>query len=159
MNSTTLQALRRLLFFTQAEAAALVGGVSERAWIHWESGTRPVPQDVDSRMQELAAWRENAVINAGDAIACAAKELPDGAEFEPPALVWYASVEDWMTLPGREPLLWRPQCSAIAHLCATHGCVAVKFDGPIYAQWLRASGHQDSEQTRCMWAADHMPRS
>lgn len=153
MNSTTLQALRRLLFFTQAEAAALIGGVSERSWIHWERGTRSVPGDVSNRIRDLLAWRINALQAAGEAITEGLSKAPIDADIAPPALIWYTSVEDWMTLPGREPVLWRPQCSVIAELCATHNCITIPFDGPAYSRWLNETHQPDLEQTRGLWAA------
>lgn len=153
MNSTTLQALRRLLFFTQAEAAILIGCVSERSWIHWERGTRPVPGDVSKRIHDLLAWRMKALQGASETISHALSKVPLDADIGPTVLVWYTSVEDWMTLPGREPVLWHPQCSVIAELCATHNCITIPFDGPAYSRWLNETHQPDLEQTRGLWAA------
>ncbi|HJV73154.1 MAG TPA: DUF1870 family protein [Noviherbaspirillum sp.] len=151
MTPTTLQALRRLLFFTQPEAAALIGGVTERSWKYWEQGARSIPADVIERIGQLVAWRQNAIQTASATIAEHLASAPSGVEIVPPALIWYASIEDWMTLPDREPVMWRPQCSVIAELCALHGAVAVPFDAPAYAAWL---GKQpDSESMRSQWAA------
>lgn len=145
MKSHELEALRRLLFFSVPEAAALIGGVSEQAWRRWESGARAVPEDVAARLHGLADWRQAAIDAAVRQIGAA----PEAAV----ALVWYGSLDDWATLPGREPALWRPQQSAAAALAGEFpGRVAlVGFDGPAYASWL--SGCPDNETARAQWAA------
>lgn len=150
MNSTTLQALRRLLFFTTPEAAALVGGVSERSWRMWEDGTRTIKPDVIDRMQSLLQWR-NLALSAARSLYDDQKTLIPESEKLELVLVWYDTIEDWMTLQGREPQVWRPHCSVIAQLCAEYGAVAVKFNGPAYSRWL--SNRADSEQMRGEWAA------
>jgi len=85
--------LRKLLFFTVAEAAELVSLTSERAWIHWEAGKRKVPEDVAAKMWELANYRGSLIdVNRGWAI------------------TYYA---DRDTFPGN-PEEWRPHQSAMA---------------------------------------------
>jgi hypothetical protein len=61
-----LAALRRLLFFSAAEAADFIGRVNEQAWHRWEEGSRPVPDDVAERILDLVAWR-HAQIEAASA--------------------------------------------------------------------------------------------
>ena len=61
MTPETLQALRRLLFFTTAEAAELIGGVSERSWQYWESGKRTIPDDVIETVAHLCRWRNEQI--------------------------------------------------------------------------------------------------
>jgi hypothetical protein len=149
MTGIELEALRRLLFFSRPEAAALVGEASERAWNLWESGQRQVPADVADRMVQLVEWRAQALQTARAAIqdAQAAHGEPIGI-----ALVWYSRVEDWMSLAGREPWLWRPHCSVMAELVATEPLADLAaFDGPAYAHWL--AGRPDDEQMRSAWAA------
>lgn len=154
MTAAELQALRRLLFFTVPEAATLVAasderpaGVSERAWQHWERGERPVPADVAERLRALADWRAAALHHATASI----DEAPEDAEV---AQMWYATIEDWMTLPDREPTLWRPQQSVVAALAGEFGeqVRLVPFDGPAYAAWL--GQRRDSEPLRGAWAAE-----
>lgn len=50
MNKTELKLMRKLLFFSVAEAAEDIGGVSARAWQRWEKGDRPLPEDVAQKM-------------------------------------------------------------------------------------------------------------
>lgn len=146
MKSFEIEALRRLLFFSVPEAAALIGGASEQAWRRWEAGTRAVPADVAARMGDLVAWRLAAIDAAVRQIAAA----PDSADVY---LVWYHSLDDWATLPGREPALWRPQQSVVAALAGEFPgrVVLVRFDGPAYAAWL--AGRPDNETARSQWAA------
>ena len=149
MKSHELEALRRLLFFSVPEAAAMIGGVSEQAWRRWESGSRSVPEDVSARMQALSDWRQHAIDAAIRQISAA----PDAAI----TLLWYSSLDDWATLPGRDPALWRPQQSACAAVFSEIFGRAhlVQFDAPAYSSWL--SGRDDSESTRSQWAAtEHM---
>lgn len=149
MTPATLQALRRLLFFTVEEAAALIGGVSPRSWQFWERGERTIPADVIETIHRLLAWRAQALATATDALA----EMQ--ARHGPPEsfrLVWYQTPDDWATVPGFNPLLWRPHCSVAAELAANHGAELVAFDGPAYAVWL--GKRKDSEAMRGAWAAE-----
>lgn len=153
MTSATLQALRRLLFFSRPEAAAMIAasherpaGVSDRAWRMWEDGDRATPSDVAASIDKLAEWRQSAIDAAVKQISAA----PAEADI---ALIWYESMDDWATLPGREPILWRPQQSVCAALVAEFpGRVKlVSFDGPAFAEWLQ--GNPDNETARSTWAA------
>ena len=146
MQNTELEALRRLLFFSPPEAAAFVGGVSEQAWRRWEAGARKVPDDVASRMSDLARWRAAAI----EASARQISEAPPDAQL---ALVWYDTLDDWATLPNREPAFWRPHQSVCAALLAKFPgrLRLVRFDALGYAGWL--NGRQDSESMRGAWAA------
>lgn len=147
MNAEELQALRHYLFFTPPEAAALIGGVSERAWRYWEAGGRPIPADVAEAIENLIEWRATVV----DTIA----ELIDEDDDEAGGIVivWYESMDDWASLAGREPMLWRPHQSACAEARALFGdrIRLVKFDLPEYAKWL--GGRADTETTRAEWSA------
>jgi len=149
MRNAELEALRRLLFFSPPEAAMLVGGVSEQAWRRWEAGTRKVPSDVAIRISELAQWREAAIESSARQIG----EAPPDAQL---AIVWYDTLDDWATLPNREPAFWRPQQSVCASLLAKFPSRLrlVRFDTPAYAAWL--AGRQDSESMRGAWAATVM---
>lgn len=141
-----LEALRRLLFFSPPEAASLIGDASEQAWRRWESGARKVPDDVANRMSDLIAWRQAAI----DATIKQISAAPIEASV---ALVWYDSLDDWSTLPGREPALWRPQQSVCAAVFAEFPgrLRLIRFDAPAYSAWL--SGRCDSESMRGQWAA------
>lgn len=148
MTPSTLQALRRLLFFSVPEAALLVGQVTERSWRLWETGERTIPQDVQDSIRGLCQWRALALATAEKQIA--ALKASHGAAASV-ALLWYQSLDDWASLPGREPAQWRPQCSVVAELAARHGARMVAFDGPAYAQWL--GQRKDGEGMRASWAA------
>lgn len=148
MTPATLQALRRLLFFSIEEAALLIGEVSPRSWQYWERGERNIPADVVAMVRRLCEWRDQAI--AGTEAGIRDMRELHGKEANM-ALVWYQTLDDWATLPGREPLLWRPQCSVAAELAARYGAQLVVFDGPAYAEWL--GNHKDSESMRGAWAA------
>lgn len=144
MTPATLQALRRLLFFSVPEAAIMIGDVTERSWRFWEDGKRPIPADVIERIRLLLDWRRRAAQTALDVI----------GNHRPAALVWYQSLDDWMTLPDREPVFWRPHCSVVAEMCATVDAIAVPFSVPNYRAWLGERG--DAEAVRGAWAAEQI---
>ncbi|MRR50809.1 MAG: DUF1870 family protein [Rhodocyclaceae bacterium] len=149
MTPSTLQALRRLLFFSVEEAALLIGDVSPRSWQYWERGERSIPDDVAETITRLCDWRDQAIWAAEETIRGqkrARKGAPDLV------MVWYQTLDDWATLPQREPLLWRPQCSVVAEIAARHGATLVTFDGPAYAAWL--GGREDTEVLRSAWAGE-----
>lgn len=153
MNNLELQALRRLLFFSVPEAALLVAasaerptGVQERTWRRWEDGTLSVPENIAEIMHRLCAWRAQAL----DALRGAIEDGQRAHGELDLVLVWYDTLDDWATLDGREPILWRPQCSAVVEGVAL-GARLVKFDSVVYAKWL--AGRIDSEHMRGQWAA------
>ena len=153
MNNATLSALRTALGYTQDEAAAFIGGCSQRSWAYWESGERPkIPYDVVERIAAMAEWRENALTAMLQAISDFEDTVPEGEHIEPTVLVWYKSIDDWATLNDRDAALYKPHRSVIAELVASHGCVAVDFDAPAYAKWL--GGRSDSETMRGQWAIE-----
>lgn len=57
MNNFQLQAMRKLLMFDVAEAAEVIGGVSNRTWQYWEAGRSLVPDDVKKTICELYELR------------------------------------------------------------------------------------------------------
>lgn len=152
MTPTTLKAFRSLLFFSTAEAAIFIGKVSESIWIAYEEGELPVPDEVARKMSELIEWREGKLTTAEQTFSRFKTVLPEEYELEMPVLVWYPTLDEWMTLPGREPVMWRPRCSVIAELCARYNAVVVSFNGPAYAAWL--AGRPDGETMRGIWAAE-----
>jgi hypothetical protein len=110
VNNRTLEALRRLLFFSRAEAATLVAacakkphGVTDRSWLWWEQGTRPIPAHVSDKIRYLATWRN-------DLIEAASRRKKIN-------LVWFDSLDDWQAL-NHPPILFRPYLSAVASLAA-----------------------------------------
>lgn len=147
MTPATLQALRRLLFFSVDEAAAMIGGVSPRSWQFWERGDRTIPDDVIATLRRLCAWRQKAIAAGSVQMA----KAPVGTEL---VLIWYGSLDDWTSMSDREPELWRPHCSVAAELAARHSAILVTFDGPAYAAWI--GQRVDSETLRGAWAAGHV---
>lgn len=155
MNNIELQALRRLLFFSVPEAAQWVAasddrpeGVSERAWRLWEAGERPVPEDVAERLRTLAMWRQQMLAQAGSEIARAHAAHGAPADI---VLVWYDDLAAWKT-KGEPDFIWRPHCSALAHLAGMYDNVRlVSFDLKTYRKWL--ASRADSPALRSAWAA------
>ncbi|MDR2128550.1 MAG: YdiL family protein [Burkholderiaceae bacterium] len=92
MKPHELEALRRLLFFSQSEAAKLCE-VSEKTLRRWEFGRLPVPDDVFAFMRRLVHLRQQ-MIDARIA------EFPGGARV---CLIWYESDDDWR---GRSNCCW-----------------------------------------------------
>ena len=159
MTPSTLQALRRLLFFSVEEAARMIAagpdhpeGVAPRSWQYWERGERPVPADVIACVRHLCAWRTQAIAAAEITVTDLQARHGPAADV---ALVWYQTIDDWATLPDREALLWRPHCSVIADLADRHQARLVAFDGPAYAVWL--GKRKDGEAVRGAWAATITP--
>lgn len=141
MTPATLQALRRLLFYSIEEAAQLLAagpdhpnGVSPRSWQYWERGDRAIPPDIVDTVTSLCDWRARQIAAAGR-----------GGR----ALVWYATLDDWMSLSTRRRIHWRPHCAVVAELAARHGAPVVVFDADDYAVWLGRL--QDTEERRIAW--------
>jgi len=151
MRNIELEALRRLLFFSVPEAAECIGDCRERSWRKWESGDRGVPDDVADRIRLMIKWRGQAIQAMVESIADG--ERASGVIPENIVLVWYDSVDDWITLDGRESALFRPQCSVIAEVAAAYKCNIVVFNPAGYFDWLDGHGWKDSEQMRGQWAA------
>jgi len=146
-----LEALRRLLFLSQAEAASICG-VADRTWRRWESGRVAVPEDALGIIRDLARWREDAIARMLDMIEQA--ERAHGIPAERITLVWYRSAEDFASAPGRGPdarILWRPHQSAVAAVAVSEGARLVPFDAVAYRAWL--AGRPDSDAMRAEWAA------
>ena len=148
MTPATLQALRRLLFFSIEEAATMIGNVSPRSWQYWERGERPVPDDVVETFETLLAWRGEAISTIDAQMARQQKEHGYDIRI---TLVWYQTLDDWLTVDDREAMYWRPHCSVAAEMAARRGAILLPFDGPAYSVWL--GKRKDSETMRGAWAA------
>ena len=98
MNGATLKAARSLLQFSQDEAANLIGDVSTKSWNYWECGDRTIPKDVIHKIHFLMDWRSRAIKTALDQIKLMREALPPKAKDAPVALVWYSSIDDWITV-------------------------------------------------------------
>jgi hypothetical protein len=156
MTPTSLKALRNLLFFTVQDAARLIAvspdqpeGVSDTAWQQWEDGSQPIPEFVVTRMNELNDWRSMALDATADNIRVQMKEK--GGTPESIFVIWYDRLEDWKSMPNREPVMWRLQQAVCAALLGMFSIVKlIPFDAQAYALWL--AGREDSESLRAEWA-------
>lgn len=130
MTPDTLQALRRLLFFTRAEAARYLAasdvrplGVSERTWGYWECGRVPVPEDVARRVRELVDWRQRAIDATIAQIDALREQHGEPREI---ILAWYPTLNKWLARSeGEPPIYWRPHCSVVAAVAAARPVVVV----------------------------------
>ena len=156
MTPTTLQALRRLLFYTPQEAALFVAasperpqGVSDQQWQQWEDGVQPVPADLAQKITELVDWRSTALAATADTIR---QQIKDKGVPEAVFIIWYESLDDWKSLPNRDPAMWRLQqtvCAALAGMFST--VCLISFDAAAYAVWL--ADREDTESMRAQWAS------
>jgi hypothetical protein len=156
MTPTTLQALRRLLFFTPQEAASLIAasaehplGVTDQQWLRWENGDQPVPIDLARKITELVDWRATALAATADTIR---QQIKDKGIPEAVFIIWYENQDDWKSLPNRDPLMWRLQqavCAALAGMFST--VCLVPFDAAAYTAWL--TDREDTESMRAQWAS------
>ena len=125
MDKSRLQALRRLLFLSRQEAALWVAagadrpqGVTDRSWRMWEGGTRNIPDDVADNIERLSVWR-TAAIKA---------QSPSGRGAKLVILPWFDSLDSWLAA-GNEAILWRPQQSVCAAICAAFDSVRLETVG------------------------------
>ena len=151
MNAPELQALRRLLFFSVAEAARWIAvdadrprGVEERTWNRWESGKAPIPINIAAAVLELLVWHRRELAAVRQLVA--ARASPD-----PLRLLTYPDGDDWPA----DRRHWRPSHSVAAHLLAEQpGAVRlVAFDPAAFHAWRRARNQVDDAATRADWAA------
>jgi len=158
MQAIELQALRRLLGLSVAEAARWLAadaarpqGVEERTWNRWEAGARPVPDNVAAALLELVAWW-------CEHLAQLRAELASGPAAQPLRVLWYAEPDD---CPPGPPALqrrqrWRPGQAAAAQLLAEAPAGAVQlvsFDPAAFARWRQPLGLADDDAARAAWAA------
>jgi len=143
MTPSELEALRRALFFSIKEAASLISRTSEQAWYRWENGLRSIPADIARAMENLAVWRQNAIRAAIDRFSVHEADI---------SIIWYPTLEDWISLPGRQALMYRPEQSVVAglRLHFPHRLKLIRFDRNDYDEWR--SGREDSEALRIQWA-------
>ncbi|MDO9094427.1 MAG: DUF1870 family protein [Rubrivivax sp.] len=156
MNAPELQALRRLLFFSVAEAARYLAadeqrpsGVEERTWNRWEAGKVPVPANIASTVRQAVQYRASAI----EAM-CAqlAQASASAGQTETLVFIWYAEVDDW----PHAPVLWRPAQSALASCFADPAAEPVHlvaFDARAFNLWRIDQGLADTADVRSAWAA------
>lgn len=107
MDGNKLQALRKVLFLSEQEAATLIGGVTTRTWQYWENGKKPVPQDVETKILE--------VVNEAETIFKAV--LEEGFEYT----YQYFDFDDFKKRFKNDKLLWRVYQSTLGRLHQTLG--------------------------------------
>ena len=157
MTPTALQAIRRLLFFKTQDAAQLIAatteqaqGVSEQTWLQWEKGDTPIPEYIAKKMLELNEWRSLALDATADNIRVQLKEK--GGTPESIFVIWYDTLEDWTSLPNREPVMWRLQQAVCASLLGMFSIIKlVPFNSLAYNTWR--ADREDSEALRAEWAS------
>jgi len=69
---------------------------------------------------------------------------------------WYDTPDGWLSLPGRAPVMWRPQQSVCAAICAICPNIRlIPFDRESFDAWRREEccSEADSEALRGRWAA------
>lgn len=168
MNGFELEALRRKLMYSVAEAARLVAaddshpeGIEERSWNRWEAGKgRPLTL-AWNRLVELDRHADSCYARTRDAIQ-ADRQLREGGPAcpeiavlgqngRPTRLVWYREEEDFHL---RARVYWRPYCSVLARLVSDGLASLVLFDPPAFALWRQKySGAEDTPFSRQAWAA------
>ena len=161
MNAAELQALRRLLFFSVAEAARYLAadaqrpdGVEERTWNRWEAGKMPVPPNIAKVVVDMVEYREtvlqglNARLIQQEANEAGFLHLP-----------WCVDPGDWLHAMRQ----WRPhqsaQAAALAHW--PRQLKLLELDAVVYHGWRRVlalrdglENTQDNDAMRERWAAD-----
>ena len=101
-------------------------------------------------MAELGEWRSDALAATADNIRIQITEkngMPESV-----FVIWYDTLEDWLSLPNRQPVMWRLQQSVCAALKGMFGIVKlVGFDASSYRAWL--DNRDDTEALRAEWAS------
>ena len=156
MNAPELQALRRLLFFSVAEAARYLAvddqrpaGVEERTWNRWEAGKGRVPANIAATVRQAVQYRASAIEALADQLA---QLRASAGQRKPLVLTWYAEVDDWPLAP----VLWRPAQSALASCLAdpqAEPVHLVAFDARAFNLWRIDQGLVDTLDVRASWAA------
>jgi hypothetical protein len=146
MTHTELQALRRFLFYSAPEAARWVAadedrprGVDERTWNRWESGARPIPENIAASVADLVRWRGQLVAAGHQA-------------GRPLVVVVFDDADDW----PRPGALRRPWQSAAAQLLADLGPALVHlvpFDAAAFRVWRQGHTGAPASLTPDHWAA------
>lgn len=134
LSAAECQALRQLLLLTQKEAGTWIGQVSERSWQYWESGQRPVPQDVSNLLSEIVKEREQLIRSA-------ISQLDAGAR---PVAVWYQTEDDWKwrRAPSDKPWAWKLHNSVIAELTGQQRMTLVAFNESAFVAWKKQAGRK-----------------
>jgi transcriptional regulator with XRE-family HTH domain len=149
MNGTTLKALRLALGFTQEEAANMIGAVSIRTWRYWEDEGRTIPADVIVTVRDLISFKQMLINRVKSQID---ELMLKHDQPERIAITYYATLDDWMTQDGAEPMQWKPHCMAMGALAEMFNFVTlISFDAVKYQEWLGNS--LDDSATRSHWAA------
>ena len=149
MSGAECQALRQLLLLTQKEAGTWIGQVSERSWQYWESGQRPVPQDVATLLRNIVKEREKLV-------RAAISQIAGG---ERPVAVWYQTEDDWKwrSAPKDKPWAWKVHNSVIAELTGQQRMTLVGFNESAFVAWQKQAGRKpvttaSEAMEHLMWA-------
>ena len=154
MKIKQLAAFKRQLGFSDSQAAEHIGAaagiyITADQWSSMEKGLFPLPESVIDVVARLLVWRVAALDAATKQIELLFRQH---GKHQRVALIEYLSLADWMSLPTRDPLLWRPQCSVVKVLAKDRRVKLVKFDISDFSAWL--AGRVDGEDMRSLWAAE-----
>lgn len=146
INPLEIQAVRRILFLSVEEAAVVIGHCSPQTWASWETGSCQISEAALRTLSELLDWRTNQLAYARARLI----NEPRGTAF----VLWYDTMDNWLTLDDHSPRLWRAEQSLQAALLAEfpERVSLVKFDSLRYANWLGA--RMDSAEARARWVED-----
>ena len=117
INRFELQAIRKLLMLDVSEAAQEIGNVSLRSWQYWESGERPIPNDVNEEMYAMVSMRNEAISDIIEA-----KQDDDPQK-------WYPTFEQFLSdYPNSRKLWWRLHQSVVSFLFCEGGDIELSED-------------------------------
>ncbi|MDR0588200.1 MAG: YdiL family protein [Burkholderiales bacterium] len=110
MTSHELKHIRTLLGFSPAEAAELVGEVSEEKWLAWEEDANLIlPEETIDRLMKLCHWHRQTIVGTLQSL----QNEPKGFIA---TMVWYDTLEDWTATGHSIPFLFRPYQSVCTFL-------------------------------------------
>lgn len=131
LSGLRLQAVRRKLFLSTVEAASFFPNCTAHAWEAMESGQIETPNQVTERLNRILEWRnaQMVIIEAGMSVQLGQDGILD---------FWHESMDDWMSIDGREPEHFRAMQSLQADWALNHPSrvTLVRFDRVDFTRWL-----------------------
>ena len=156
MNNVELEAIRRLLFLTTAEAGRNVAidethpnGVSECTWNRWEKGVKPIPERIERQLKLLLSRREAEI-----------QRITQNAQAGAPLFaLWYHSRHDCPPFFARETdepsVVDKKLSQSIASAIAAQGGRVVPFDAEKFNAWQAQNSFAgDVRAAHERWAMD-----
>ncbi|WP_028357637.1 DUF1870 family protein [Brackiella oedipodis] len=146
MNGQELKKARALLNLSQQEAAKLIGDVSKRSWVFWESGRPSIPQDVQEKFNDLL-MRRKAIVQ------------PFIDKTISPSNVYRIYLDQNDLAFISDPIELRLLQGVALTLHFDYDLPLVDFDMKDYEQWLQDQDKTDDPTTRSEWASTNHPCS